>query len=50
MADENPNAMKKIMIGMNHVIAVDMEFFSGMDAIESHELIKVKSAAKIGKT
>lgn len=41
--------MKKTMIGMNQVIIVVMLFFSGIEAIDNHELTKVKTAAKIGK-
>lgn len=50
IAEEKPRAMKKIMIGMNQVIMVVMLFFSGIEAIDSQELTKVKTAAKTGKT
>ena len=48
IAEEKPRAMKKIMIGMNQVIMVVMLFFSGIEAIDSQELTKVKTAAKTG--
>ncbi len=50
MAAENCRAMKKIIIGITQVIVVVIEFFSGIEAIDNHEEIKVKTAAKTGKT
>ena len=49
IAEENPNAMKNTIIGINHVIAEVIAFRSGFEAIESHELKKVKRAARTGK-
>lgn len=48
IAEENPNAMKNTIIGINHVIVVVIEFFSGIEAMDNHELINVNNAARIG--